>query len=330
VQIELTGPQSEFFTATEKYVAMVSGFGAGKTNTLVLKMLSDKFAHPEVDLGYFAPTYPLIRDILYPRVAEFLEDMNHPYKINKAENTIYVNGYGRIICRTMDQPERLVGFEIGNAYLDEFDTLKTEAAMAVWHKLMARIRQRFADNSVNRMMIATTPEGFRATYKLFYGNDNPDYRLIQASTYSNPYLPESYIKSLEETYPPELISAYLNGEFVNLTAGTVYNAYDRYKCRSGERIKEKEQLRIGMDFNVTNMSAVVYVLRGEAWHAVAELSGIYDTPAMIKTIQEKWPEHSIRIYPDASGKSRKTVDASISDISLLAYFLLICALQMEG
>ena len=45
--------------------------------------------------------------------------------------------------------------------------------------------------------------------------------------------------------------------------------------------------------------------------------GIYDTPAIIETIKEKYPEHNIRIYPDASGGSRKSVDASKSDISLL-------------
>ena len=38
---------------------------------------------------------------------------------------------------------------------------------------------------------------------------------------------------------------------------------------------------------------------------------------MIDTINEKFAEHHITIYPDASGKSRKTVDASVSDIALL-------------
>jgi hypothetical protein len=80
---------------------------------------------------------------------------------------------------------------------------------------------------------------------------------------------------------------------------------------------EGELLMIGMDFNVTNMSAVVYVQRGAEWHAVDELKGVYDTPNMIDIILEKYQGHSIRVYPDASGKSRKTVDASKSDISLL-------------
>ena len=45
-------------------------------------------------------------------------------------------------------------------------------------------------------------------------------------------------------------------QFVNLKSGTVFNAYNRIKHRSTETIQDKEPLRIGMDFNVTNMSAV--------------------------------------------------------------------------
>jgi len=149
-------------------------------------------------------------------------------------------------------------------------------------------------------------------------NATKNYGLVQASTYDNEAnLPDGYIESLADTYNPELRAAYLNGQFVNLFSGTVYRSYERKRCSSRETIQPKELLRIGVDFNVTNGSGVVYVTRGSVWHAVDELTGIYDTPELIATIKQKYPEHQIRIYPDASGGSRKTVDASISDISLL-------------
>ena len=134
---------------------------------------------------------------------------------------------------------------------------------------------------------------------------------------SNPYLPEDYVQSLRDIYPANLLSAYLEGKFVNLHSGTVFNNYDRIACRSTMTADDSTLVRIGMDFNVTNMSAVAYIVHGDEWHAVNEFKGIYDTPAMIRAIQEKYPNHVVRIYPDASGRSRKTVDASISDISLL-------------
>jgi hypothetical protein len=65
------------------------------------------------------------------------------------------------------------------------------------------------------------------------------------------------------------------------------------------------------------MAAVVHVLRDGDPHAVDELTGILDTPAMIATIKSRFVGHAIFVYPDASGNSRKSNNASESDIALL-------------
>ena len=59
--------------------------------------------------------------------------------------------------------------------------------------------------------------------------------------------------------------------------------------------------------------------REKAWHAVAELTNVYDTPEMTRIIKERYQAkgHKIFVYPDASGDSRKSVDASKSDIAIL-------------
>jgi hypothetical protein len=72
-----------------------------------------------------------------------------------------------------------------------------------------------------------------------------------------------------------------------------------------------------MDFNVGKMAAVIYVRRGEEMHAVEEIVDGYDTPAVIETLEQRYQGHTICVYPDASGTSRKTVNASRSDIALL-------------
>jgi hypothetical protein len=101
----------------------------------------------------------------------------------------------------------------------------------------------------------------------------------------------------------------------------VYSSYNRVAHRSDEAIKPGEPLFIGCDFNVTQQAATVYAQRdgGAVWHAVEQLTAMYDTPEMVRLIQEKWQSkgHKIYMYPDASGSSRKTVNASISDIALI-------------
>lgn len=148
----------------------------------------------------------------------------------------------------------------------------------------------------------------------------PGYVLFRARTVDNAdFLPEGYIDNLRNTYPSNLLAAYLDGEFVNLKAGSVYPEFDRALNASAEEIKERETLHVGMDFNVAHGAAVVHVLRGDDPHAVDELTGVFDTPAMVRLLTDRYKAkgHHLMIYPDASGSSRKSQDASASDIALL-------------
>jgi hypothetical protein len=233
---------------------------------------------------------------------------------------------GTTICRSMDSPGTIIGFKIGHALVDELDTLPIDKAQLAWRKIIARMRYNI-DGLKNGIDVTTTPEGFRFTHKMFVQmvQENPElannYGLIQASTRDNAKnLPPDYIGSLIQTYPKELVDAYIDGQFVNLTSGTVYRAYDRVRCNSNETIKEKEPLFCGVDFNVQKMASSIAVQRADGFHYVAELKDVFDTPDVIKIIKERWADkgHRIIIYPDASGKSRKSVDASKSDIALLS------------
>src|SRR5690606_33634699 len=101
--------------------------------------------------------------------------------------------------------------------VDEIDILPIDKATAAWRKIIARLRL-VIPGVVNGIGVTTTPEGFKFVYQTFKSASNPDYSMVQASTYENEaYLPPDYIQSLRDSYPQELIDAYLMGEFVNLT-----------------------------------------------------------------------------------------------------------------
>lgn len=313
-----TGPQFDYITTKAKYPALVAGFGSGKTEAAVKRSILGKLSSPTTNRGFYAPTYDLIRMIAFPRFEAALEELGVNYRLYKSPlNYIEITGYGRIYFRSMDAPHRIIGYEHADADVDELDTMKLEDAAYAWRQIVARNRESKPDKSPNTIGVTTTPEGFKFVYATWKKDPKDGYVIIQAPTSSNPHLPADYIQSLKDIYPDNLLAAYLEGQFVNLQSGTVYNSYDRIRCRSDLTVPQNELLCIGMDFNVTNMSAVVYIVKGAEWHAVDEFKGIYDTPSMIRVIKDKYPNHSIRIYPDASGRSRKTVDASISDISLL-------------
>jgi hypothetical protein len=308
-----------------KFRAYVGGFGSGKTWALSSGVCADFWQYPKVNQGYFAPTYPHIRDIFFPTIEEVAFGLDLKVDIMEANKEVHFssgNTYrGTIICRSMERPESIIGFKIGRARIDEFDVLAPDKAKHAWRKIIARLRWQDAINGAD---VYTTPEGFRETHRLFVSEiaEKPhlktSYGLVQASTRTNAKnLPDGYIQSLLDTYPAELVDAYIDGQFCNLTTGTVYRSYNRVRCNSTEIVKDGEPLLIGMDFNIGKMAATIYVQRENGWHAVDEFKDVFDTPTMARLIKDRYEKNRKIVYPDASGNSASTKNASVSDLSIL-------------
>jgi phage terminase large subunit len=316
--IVLSEPQRLFARSKFKYPAFVGGYGSGKTFAGALRTLSLKSQCVGQDVAYYMPTYGLVKDVAVPRFEEVLDAFKVRHTlIRSAPQEILIPDYkGRIIFRTLDQPEKIVGYEVAHSVADEIDTLAEDKAEAAWNKIIARNRAKCG--MVNSVGVVTTPEGFRFVYNRWVKKATKSYRLYKAKTRDNVRnLPDDYISGLEETYPSNLLQAYLEGEFVNLTSGTVYTHYDRKRHRTDAYIQNGEALHIGMDFNVTNMAAVIHVIRNGKPYAVKEYVKVYDTPAMIDLIKSRHPGHTLFVYPDASGSARKSNNASVSDHALL-------------
>lgn len=324
---ELNVPQAKFLALENKFCGFVGGYGSGKTWVGGAKLCKHAWRWPRINAGYFAPTYPHIRDIFFPTIEEVAEDWGLRVDIKEANKEVHVYS-GRsyrttIICRSMERPGDIVGFKIGHALVDEIDVMKKAKAQVAWRKIIARMRQKAA-GLLNGVDVTTTPEGFGFAYDQFVKQvqARPEaralYGLVQASTYENGQnLPDDYIPSLRASYPPNLIDAYLDGKFVNLAQGSVYPNFDRRKNHTPEAIRDGEPLHIGMDFNVLNMTAEVSVIREDRPLTLAELTKVRDTPTMARLLRERFAGHEVTIYPDASGGNTSSKNASESDLSIL-------------
>ena len=316
--MSLSATQKAFVQSREPYPAFVGGFGSGKTAAAIARALALKIKFPHADIAYYLPSYPLVQDIAMRRFPELCERKEWPFKMRGGTSPhIEFPNAGRILFRSLSHPESIVGYEVAHSICDELDTLPEDKARDAWNKVIARNRQKIG-GWPNSVAVATTPEGFRFVYDRWERNPAAGYVLFRAKTEDNAAnLPAGYIENLKNSYPSQLLSAYLDGDFVNLTTGSVYSNFDRNAHQTADTIEPREPLHIGMDFNVNNMSAIVCVLRGGQPRAVQELIGYRDTPAIITAIKERFHGHQISIYPDASGAAHKSVNASLSDISLL-------------
>jgi len=323
-EIELSEPQTKLFLTESPFPLFCAGFGSGKSLTMGLKILDDLDIADGVKIGAYAPTYDLLKMITIPYLEELLYDAGEPYKLNKSDYFFQLSRGRRIYCRSMDNPARIVGYEVLRSHVDELDILKAEQAEIAWNKILGRNRQKIVvDGQIvkNRVNAYSTPEGFNFCYNRWVKNPADGYEIIKASTYSNQHnLPPDYIPNLIASYPPQLIEAYLDGEFVNLTSGAVYPRFDRVLNHCDDVVEKGDHLHIGMDFNVNNMAAGIHVIRNNEPRAVDEITGGRDTPDVCQIISERYPDHQITIYPDASGNGTSSKSASKSDISIIKSF----------
>jgi hypothetical protein len=306
-------------TATQ-IIGISAGYGAGKTRALCAKAVMLAAANQGFIGAVMEPTGPLIRDIWQTDFDDFLDAYGIPYTFRASPLPEYMlhlpGGDTKILCRSFENWSRIIGLNLAWVLADEIDTVTPSIANKAFPKILGRLRS----GNVRQFGAASTPEGFRWMWSTF-GSDEAkqrvDRKLIKMRTADNPHLPPDFIERLEANYDPSLLRAYLDGEFVNLTTGQVYDRFDRAKhVITAVPDTSREPLRIGVDFNVGNMSAVIAVRLGNGLLVIDEIAGAHDTDALAQEIRRRHPQQQIYVYPDASGGSRST-NASQTDIQIL-------------
>lgn len=342
--------QQEFISDTEhRFLALVAGYGSGKTHAFCLKGIYMAWMNAGHTGALLEPTNAMAADVLVPDLTALLHEYEIPFEFKQTPYPTFrlwfEEGVSTILVRSAENYRRLAGLNLAWFGVDEADTISKDLAWKMWRLLQSRLRARA---KYVQGFTSSTPEGFNFLWEYFVrdvknaqkeGKKMGDRRIIHAKTSDNPFLEEDYIPSLLENYPPNLITSYLNGEFTNLNTGNVYYAYDRklndtdivvdafdeYNDR-GELLWASP-LHIGMDFNVGKCCGIVHIEDPQTKfpYAVDEFTGIQNTEKMIDAILERYPDREIIVYPDASSKAEKT-NATTTDLRMLRKHFTVKAL----
>lgn len=320
IKADLHPGQREFVDdQSTEIIGVSAGYGAGKTRALCAKAVFMAAANQGFTGCVMEPTGPLIRDIWQTDFDNFLEEYEIPYTFRASplpEYILHLEKDTKLLCRSFENWQRIIGSNFSHVLADEVDVVSPGIASKAFPKILGRLRA----GNVRQFAAVSTPEGFRWMWNTFgteEAKQRPDRRLIKMRTADNPHLPKDFIERLKANYDPNLLQAYLNGEFTNLTAGQVYDRFDRAKHVITDIPNvEDEPIRIGVDFNIGNMSAVIAVRLGNQLLLIDEVSGAHDTDALAQEIRRRFPDHRIYAYPDASGGNRST-NASQTDIQIL-------------
>ena len=116
--------------------------------------------------------------------------------------------------RSTDNPDHLRGPNLGVVWMDEGALSDYEA----WLVLLGTLRE-----EPGRAFVTTTPAGFNWVYREFAQELREGYELINTSTQANFKLSPQYLKTLRESYQGDYALQEIEGRFVALGGGCVFD-----------------------------------------------------------------------------------------------------------
>lgn len=300
---------------------MFGGFGSGKSEGLIMRLVTLMEQDQGVSVGHYFPSYKLAKRRGLSGVQSYLKKLGYEFVVNKSDLTITIPALnnGIYYLDTYHDPDAIVSYEIAHGGVDELDTLKKENAEHAWRKISERIRQKTTHHCGNTLAVAsTTDQGMSGFCYETWGsgeNEGEGYHYIKAGTDSNKFLPEGYVEQIRKNYDPIMADAFIYGGWVSFSKNKVYHFFDRNKHHIDRVITEQDEiLHVGLDFNIGGTCATVWVIDKNNPIAVDEFVS-HDTYDFINNLQ-RYKGRKVIIFPDSSGRSGST-NATASDIGLI-------------
>lgn len=298
---------------TSRFLHLSTGYGGGKTRSLIKKCLKLRWINRMFDGGLVAPSFPEFKKDVLPTMYEVLDDNKIPYKYHQTDK-IFTFPWckGKLYCFTAEKKIR--GPNLSDISINEATLLTKERYL----ECVGRVRVKGA--AVLQINSSGTPEGIgNYIYELFEENPMKNSRIIYGSTLDNlENLDEGYIESLKSSYDSISLNAYLHGQWVNMNGNQFYYSYDPDINEDRRIVRNPNFLNlVSLDFNVQHMTAGI-------WHDTkAGLRGfdeIYiennaDTKKMGEALMARnYTPENTRVFPDPAGKARSTKGAPDHEI----------------
>lgn len=310
--------QANFHECKARFKGFSGPVGSGKSQALCQEAIKLSYLN-RGRLGLLgAPTYPMLRAATQATLLEILESNRIPFDLNKAENVLVMSEtQSRILFRPVDEIERLRGTNLAWFGLDEL-TYSQEAA---WLRLEARLR----DGKASRLcgFAVWTPKGYDWVYRRFVAeNRTGDYQTVFARPKENRFLASDYYEHLKSSYDETFYKQEVLGEYLNLTAGLVYNSFARALNVVPVQIEPYIPLLWSWDFNVNPLCSVIGQRVGDTIRILDEIALSHGTiMAACETFLNRFGKHreAVVLYGDASGNNNQT--SGNTDYSMIADYM---------
>jgi PBSX family phage terminase large subunit len=312
MKITLTKPQLKVSSSKARFRVLISGRRFGKTYLAVTEMM--KYAsQPNKRIWYVAPTFKMAKDICWSALKEMLNMFNWIEDINETTMTITIRqSNSTISLKGADNYDSLRGTGLDFLILDEFADIDKRTWFEV---LRASISDR-----LGHVLMCGTPKGYgNWSYEMYLkGKQDHDWESFQFTTIQGGMVAKSEVEQAKQDLDQRTFRQEFEGTFENY-AGSIYYNFHPVESVVQREIDWTKPLHIGMDFNVSPMSACVAQIEKEKIYIVDEVV-IYgsNTDEMCDELKDRYGTRmKIFIYPDPASRQRKTSAGGRTDLSIL-------------
>ena len=312
MKITLTKPQLKVSSSSARFRVLISGRRFGKTYLAVTEMM--KYAsQPNRRIWYVAPTFKMAKDICWASLKEMLNQFNWIEDINETTMTITIRqSNSTISLKGADNYDSLRGTGLDFLILDEFADIDKRT----WFEVL---RASVADR-LGHVLMCGTPKGYgNWSYEMYLkGKQDKEWESFQFTTIQGGMVAKSEVEQAKQDLDQRTFRQEFEGTFENY-AGSIYYNFHPVESVVKKEIDWTKPLHIGIDFNVSPMSACIAQIERDKIYIVDEIV-IYgsNTDELVDEIRDRYgTKIKIITYPDPASRQRKTSAGGRTDLSIL-------------
>lgn len=298
IEYPLHKTQYKVFASSKRFRILNAGRRFGKTHLAVIELFYHAANNPGTMNWYIAPTYRQAEQIAWTKLKEMIPESYIQAK-NETDLRITLHNSSVIALRGSDNPDSLRGIGLNFVVVDE-------AAFQSKETWTEALRPALSDTMGTALFIST-PSGYNWFYEQYTSAiGKPDWEVFNFTTLQGGNVPASEIEAARSELDEKTFKQEYEASFESLT-GRVYYAYDRDVNARPCVDDGASPVLVGMDFNVSPMSAAFSIRVADQIHFFGEhLIPNGNTDDMAAHIKKLFPKRQIIVYPDPTGNARKT------------------------
>ncbi|MDW8333246.1 MAG: hypothetical protein RMM53_03405 [Bacteroidia bacterium] len=350
--LKLTKAQATAIESRAETTIFLAGVGAGKT-TAIGFVLHRLLSVPGAVCALFAPDLKVLRQATLPSVLSIFSSLgyreNRHYVVNvRPPSSWNVRAFTRLshlriasfangsilILDGLKNFHSIRGISLDAVVVDEFRDVKPEA----WHVVLSRMRGAafpLRGERIRKYVFTSVPDKPDVFELLQTLMDDEDSFVVRAPTHSNPFLPKSYLASLEKSLPSLVYRREVLAEMVSIAEKPFAFEFSRERhVASVAPFAPGERVFLSFDFNVNPACATAWRMNpapGGYAECVMEFAlpnaSLYELCARIRA---RLAGCVVVVTGDASGHARQGADASLATMyDLIQNYLGLARSQID-